>query len=82
MWYSFVEHLRIHVCHNEQYIPYIPLDYSKVDVMLRAFAVEVAGGKKYICAMTKTLKMVYIMLMLDTMLMLKKYVCAYQMYYF
>lgn len=33
--------------------------------------------------MTKTLRIVYIMLVLDTMLMLmlKKYVCAYQMYF-
>lgn len=52
-----------------------------MSLILLAFDVEVEGEKKYICAVTKTLKIVYIMLVLDTilMLMLKKYVCAYQM---
>lgn len=73
--------LRIHTFYNEQYTQ-IPLIYSKVDLTLLAFDVRVEGKKKkYICAVTKTLKIVYIMLVLDTvlMLMLKKYVCAYQM---
>lgn len=41
----FVEHLRIYVCYSKWYT-HIPLDYSKVDLMLWAFAVEVEGRKK------------------------------------
>lgn len=80
IWDTFTLNiLRIHIFCNEQYTQ-IPLIYSKVDLLL-AFDVGEGKKKKYICAVTKTLKIVYIMLVLDTMLMLmlKKYVCAYQM---
>lgn len=37
--------LRIHIFHNETYT-HIPLIYSKVDLTLLAFDVEVEGKKK------------------------------------